>query len=273
MAGWDAVLAEEHDNTYSGWFDAPSDAVSATGGNGGVLEGVLDLTSGTAGYPFEIHLAVGLYGNANGGALLSTHQIAASKDGDGVLEADEFVRIPLPELALALDVAQGSATQAAKGRPLIAGNVRVVKTGSGTLVFDAANRYSGDTTVSAGTLLVSGSGAMTGSRRLLVEAGGVLDVSGMAGGLALGSGQTLAGTGSVAGSVVFGRGATLSPGNASGLGGTALPGTALGADGLQGSVAVAPFAAVPEPGSLVLALVGLAGGGLSVGRLRRRGER
>jgi autotransporter-associated beta strand protein len=147
--------------------------------------------------------------------------------------------------------------------------VRVVKTGSGTLVFDAANRYAGDTTVSAGTLLVSGSGSMTGSRRLLVEAGGVLDVAGMGGGLALGAGQMLAGDGTVAGSVVFGRGSTLSPGDASGLNGAAFV-----ADVSPGSVGTPPpLAAVPEPGTLVLALVGLAGGAASVGRLRRRGER
>ncbi len=244
VAGWDAFLADEDSNSYSGWFDAAGGGVSATGANGGVLEGVIDLMSGTAGYPTEIYLAVGLFGNADGGSLLATHQIGPSRDGDGILDGDEFVRIPLPELELVLDVTQGAETQGAKGRPLISGNVQLVKTGSGTLVLDAPNRYSGDTTVSAGTLRVSGTGSIGDSSQVRVEAGGVLDVSGIPGGLVLGSGQTLTGAGTVAGAVVFGRGSTLSPdGPVTGLGGT--------------SLAASATVVVPEPGSLMLGGIGL----------------
>jgi autotransporter-associated beta strand protein len=244
VAGWDAFLADENSNSYSGWFDAAGSGLSATGANAGVLEGVIDLMSGTAAYPTEIYLAVGLFGNADGGSLLATHQIGPSRDGDGILDGDEFVRIPLPELELVLDVTQGAETQGAKGRPLISGNVQLVKTGSGTLVLDAPNRYSGDTTVSAGTLRVSGTGSIGDSSQVRVEAGGVLDVSGIPGGLVLGSGQTLTGAGTVAGAVVFGRGSTLSPdGPVTGLGGT--------------SLAASATVVVPEPGSLMLGGIGL----------------
>jgi len=256
VAGWDGFVADENSNGYSGWFDVVGGGTSATGANGGVLEGVIDLMSGTGGYPTEIHLAVGLYGNGDGGTLLATHQIAASADGDGTLDADEFVRIPLPEATLVLDVAQGVETQGAKGRPVIAGNVQLVKTGSGTLVLDAANRYAGDASVLEGTLAVSGSGALGAARQVLVDAAAVLDVSG---GLTLGSGQTLAGTGTVAGSVVFGRGATLSPGTPS-------------ASRSGAAVAAGSVVAVPEPGSLVLGLLGAAGAA-SMGIFRQGGRR
>ncbi len=265
VAGWDAFVADENDNGWSGWFDAPAGAASATGVNGGVLEGVIDLAGMPGPYPDQIHLAVGLYATGNGGSLLSTHQIAASQDGDGTLDADEFVRIALPALDLSLPVAQGVQTQAGAGRATIAGNVRVTKTGSGTMVFDAANAYTGETIVAGGTLLVTGSGALPASTRVLVDAGGILDVTALPAGLSLGGGQALAGDGIVAGTVVFGRGSTLSPGGtrtssatATGLTGARLSLASGGAVALVSPSLASSFVAVPEPGGLPLVGAGVA---------------
>lgn len=106
IAGWDAYLADENDNSYSNWFDAPAGASAraATGPNGGVLEGVLDLGGMYGSLPEEIWVAVGLYATADGGALLSTHQVPPSLNGDGNIDAGEYIKIRLvdfPQWALA----------------------------------------------------------------------------------------------------------------------------------------------------------------------------
>ncbi len=106
IAKWDAYLGDENDNNYSGWFDvtAAANAKNATGANGGVLEGVLDLLGMYGSLPEEIYLAVGVYQNADGGALLNAYQVPASVNGDGNIDATEYIRIRLvdyPQWALA----------------------------------------------------------------------------------------------------------------------------------------------------------------------------
>ena len=48
VAAWDAYLADENDNDYEGWFDATGAHDAATGANGGVLEGLLNLRRNSA---------------------------------------------------------------------------------------------------------------------------------------------------------------------------------------------------------------------------------
>lgn len=92
VAGWDAFLADENDNDYEGWFDAPPGSEAATGANGGVLEGVLDLAAALGELPTEIYLAVAAFDSADGGQLLYTLQLPGSLDADGNLDAAEFLR-------------------------------------------------------------------------------------------------------------------------------------------------------------------------------------
>jgi len=66
----------------------------------------------------------------------------------------------------------------------------LTKAGAGKLTLTAANTYTGNTTISAGTLALSGSGSIASSN-LTVASGATLDVSGLTTALALGSGQTL----------------------------------------------------------------------------------
>jgi len=65
------------------------------------------------------------------------------------------------------------------------------KTSGGTLTLSGVNTFSGDTLINAGTLALSGSGAIAGSPNIGIAAGAALDVSGVSGGYALGSSQTL----------------------------------------------------------------------------------
>jgi hypothetical protein len=97
IAQWAAFLADENNNDFEGWFDATGASAAATGANGGVLEGTIDLAAEFGGtIPADIYLAVGLYGSADGGTLLSTHQLPGTLDSDGNLQAGEYLKLTLP---------------------------------------------------------------------------------------------------------------------------------------------------------------------------------
>jgi len=69
----------------------------------------------------------------------------------------------------------------------------LVKSGANQWVLTGANTYSGNTTISAGTLALSGSGTV-GTNNLIISGGATFDVSGVGGGYALTAGQTLVAT-------------------------------------------------------------------------------
>ena len=75
----------------------------------------------------------------------------------------------------------------------IGANVTAVVQNSATsaLKLTAANTYSGDTTISAGTLALSGAGSMANTPNIWMASGATLDVSTPTTALILGSGQTL----------------------------------------------------------------------------------
>ncbi len=94
------------------------------------------------------------------------------------------------------------------------GKLYVNKSGGGTWTLNAANTYTGDTTVNGGVLALGASGTISSSPLINVKSG-TLDVS-AAGSIALGASQTLAGAGAVNGSVTDAAGSTFSPGNSVG---------------------------------------------------------
>ncbi|NBV21196.1 MAG: hypothetical protein EBS05_04645, partial [Proteobacteria bacterium] len=79
---------------------------------------------------------------------------------------------------------------------VISGALALTKSGAGTLTLTAANTYSGNTTVSAGTLALSGSGSVASTPNITVAAGATFDVSAVSSALTLGSSQTLTASGS-----------------------------------------------------------------------------
>lgn len=96
VASWRAFLADENDNDYEGWFDQGTASVQAmTGANGGVLEGTIDLAQAFGALPGAVYLAVGVYPTSDGSALVPGAQVPASVDGNGTLNASEYVRVNL----------------------------------------------------------------------------------------------------------------------------------------------------------------------------------
>ena len=100
---WKAFLADENDNAFCGWFnDAqsqtfPATKAAATGANGGVLEGTIDLSQLFPSHPDSILVAAVAYASANGGALAWSQQAPAG-NGNGTVESTEFVTVRLCEL-------------------------------------------------------------------------------------------------------------------------------------------------------------------------------
>jgi len=86
----------------------------------------------------------------------------------------------------------------------------LVKTGSGNLILNGTNTYTGRTFVSNGTLALGSAGSIANSDRVIVSGGAVWDVSAVNGGFTLGAAQTLAGYGAVNGTVV--NNGTIAPG-------------------------------------------------------------
>lgn len=90
----------------------------------------------------------------------------------------------------------------------------LTKTGTGTLTLSGANTYTGATTINSGTVALTGS--ISASTSINVKSGATFDVSGVSGGFAVASGQTLKGGGTVIGATTVGAGAFLSPGASAG---------------------------------------------------------
>jgi autotransporter-associated beta strand protein len=162
------------------------------------------------------------------------------------------------------DVTSGTQTQTTLGYAGITGTSSVTKIGNGTILLDGINTFTGTTSIEQGIAALSGPGAIANSSLVTISAGATLDVQGIAGGYLVGTGQTIGGSGTVLGSVVFGRGSTISPGMTSGgAGASLLSGQSHGA-GLDSQ-----NVPVPEPSMLGLVSVGFGVAGLLVARRRR----
>lgn len=89
--------------------------------------------------------------------------------------------------------------------------------GSGTLTLTGVNTYDGETTISAGTLALSGSGSISNSSLIRINSSTTLSVTGLTGDFTVGSAQTVGGSGTIlaTGKTVVANG-TLSPGSSPG---------------------------------------------------------
>ncbi|MEX0774541.1 MAG: autotransporter-associated beta strand repeat-containing protein [Phycisphaeraceae bacterium] len=92
----------------------------------------------------------------------------------------------------------------------------LAKAGPGKVLLNAANLYTGVTTVTAGTLALGATGSIAESSVIDVVGGATFDVSLVVGGFILVDGQTLKGTGSVVGDMTVADGGILAPGASAG---------------------------------------------------------
>jgi T5SS/PEP-CTERM-associated repeat protein/autotransporter-associated beta strand protein len=120
----------------------------------------------------------------------------------------------------AINVAAGTTLTLTDGTNTFSGVISgaggLAKTGPGVQTLAGVNTYTGNTTVSAGTLQLTGTGSVAASPRITVGtapgSAAVLDVAGVTGGFALAANQTLAGHGSVVGPVTITSGRATAPG-------------------------------------------------------------
>ncbi len=104
---YDAFVADENDNQYSGWFKSDGNAFANTllaqtatrFYNDGVLEGVIDLQNLYGTIPPVLYLAGVPYGTANGGGLVASAQCPAG-NGDGNVDSSEFVAVNAADITL-----------------------------------------------------------------------------------------------------------------------------------------------------------------------------
>ncbi|RFC44792.1 MAG: Autotransporter beta-domain-containing protein, partial [Verrucomicrobia bacterium] len=164
-----------------------------------------------------------------------------TKQGAGILKISGKIDVAMGS-SLTIDGAQGGSTGVAKsgagtlvwsGVGLIQGGLIVsggalevkgqqvlsesMKTGGGTLSVSEDARFVGNAIFQEGSTIVSSVEAFTKVPLLVVggknSEGVTLDVSAVEGGLALNMGQTLKGRGVLRGSIAFGTGSILAPGN------------------------------------------------------------
>jgi autotransporter-associated beta strand protein len=95
----------------------------------------------------------------------------------------------------------------------VAGTGGFQKTSPGQLILSAANTYSGSTLINAGSVLLAPGGSIASSSVISIATNTFLDAS-LVGGLNLGSGKTLSGSGSVIGNVSASAGSQIAPGSA-----------------------------------------------------------
>jgi autotransporter-associated beta strand protein len=175
----------------------------------------------------------------------------------GTLSADavwfEPIATPGSPRDLTINVASGSKTQSQAGQGWIGPEwSSLTKTGTGTLVLDPGNVLVGPVTIDAGRLLVTSAEALAAVPAIAVAAAATLELGGMASAYQVPAGQIIGGSGTIAGSFVFGRGSTISPGMQSAAAASNAP----------------PTAAVPEPSGLAIAAVALATGAACLRRAR-----
>lgn len=165
-------------DTFTGGFFTTADSTTAITG------GSYDTYVYGDGFGTDAtHNGVGWYSlpswNTKQGTALSTSisMVATIAQFDGFTPTPGYVMQATyaPSSDIVINVASGTFTQAQAGYAQILVADSVTKTGAGAVVFDAANAYSGPTTVSSGTLQVANVNGLASSS-VTVDTGATLAV-------------------------------------------------------------------------------------------------
>ena len=106
VAAWSAYVGNEVDNGWSGWFDTSSGGSTASGT---WLEATIDLDAEFGGVPAAVYLAFGPYPTDGETELVTAGQVPPSGDGDGDIDANEYVRVILDSIRAGCFVADVNA--------------------------------------------------------------------------------------------------------------------------------------------------------------------
>jgi len=179
---------------------AGTDTLTLTGGTLNI--GQHGIRAGNAGGTYKIELGGGTVGT-------TSSSTAAGYDWSASWSSS---------LNMELTGTNGNTTFATADKTItlsgdLSGAGGLVKNDTGTLTLSGANTYTGDTTVTTGTLKLDGAGSIASSSKLIVESGASLDVSTVTGGFVLASAQTLSGAGQVLGPIQMAAGSVIAPGN------------------------------------------------------------
>jgi autotransporter-associated beta strand protein len=199
--------------------------VSTYSGDTFINNGTVQLTNGDNRLPTGTVINLGQSASANLGTFDlngNNQEIAGiiSVSGNNANIAAKNIIINSATNAATLTIS-GSNTYAygdgsANNSGIIAGNINLVINGSGIQTLGDTNTYTGNTTVNAGTLALSGTGSIADTPEITVAAGATVDVSARTDGtLTLASGQTLDGFGTVNGIVAATGGSIVAPGSPS----------------------------------------------------------
>jgi autotransporter-associated beta strand protein len=161
--------------------------------------GVVKLTGGNNRLPIGTKLNFGTGGTSGTLDLNGVNQeIAGLATISGT--ANQITNGSITPSTLTVNTATGSPSTWSQ---FLVGNLALVKAGVDALTLTATNTFVGATTISNGTLTLSGTGALVNTPRITVAAGTTLDVAAVTGGFTLGAAQVLEGNGTVVGATTI----------------------------------------------------------------------
>ena len=201
--------------------------VSTYSGNTFINNGTVQLTAGDNRLPTGSVVNIGQSASANLGEfdLNGRNQEIAGLDSVSGINTSTAAKNSVTNSATAATLTlSGGGTYAygdgsTNNSGIITGPIGLIKNSSGTQTLGDTNTYTGNTTVNAGTLALSGAGLINKTPVITVAAGATVDASARTDGtLTLASGQTLNGSGTVKGVLTVASLATVAPGSAAVLG-------------------------------------------------------
>lgn len=167
--------------------------------------------------------------NAAGANVISPTSNIITDTGNGDVRIESNGTIGVDSLTIQSNIENNSTAIGSKRLVLggtsngsVTGNItasgaglnELEKVGAGTWTISGTNNYTGNTTISTGTLSLGATGSIANSATINVKSGAALNVSGLAGGaITLGGAQTLSGAGTVTGGIITSAGTKIAPGN------------------------------------------------------------
>jgi autotransporter-associated beta strand protein len=151
-------------------------------------------------------------GTLGGAGWTSTYGVskAISIGGTIVAAASGGVTIPVSSPITLSGNTTVSNAQAINMSGIVSGGYGITKQGTGSLIINNADTYTGSSIVNSGTLVLGSAGALANSPLVRIDAGASMDVMAQSGSYSIPVGQTIQVDGTAVGNFTAGHGATIS---------------------------------------------------------------